>query len=139
MNDMHFSDAAVRRAIAAGQKRQATGLWAASAHYSPRRDRIELVMGAGWALSVQRAKIAELASIPLSDMTQLSVSPAGTVLHLDRHDVHISIEGLLLSLIPDSVLSREIGRRGGRAASAAKRAAARLNGQKGGRPRRRSA
>lgn len=135
MTDSLFSDAAIRKAIAAGRKRQATGAWASDARYVARRDRLELVMGAGWALSMPRERIAELASISPNDMRHLSLSPTGTVLHLSRHDVHISIEGLLLSLIPQSLLAREIGKRGGRATSTAKRVAARLNGQKGGRPR----
>jgi hypothetical protein len=56
-------------------------------------------------------------------------------IHLHPYDVHMSVEALVGSLMPPSLVFRRVGKIGGRARSEAKKAAARANGAKGGRPR----
>jgi len=59
-------------------------------------------------------------------------------LHWEGLDLDLSVPGLLSSLSSGPEWLAELGRIGGRNSSAAKAAAARRNGHKGGRPRTRS-
>lgn len=63
--------------------------------YDGQRDRLELRMGAGWRLVIDRACINELKRVSPAAMKQLRLSPGGTVLHLDHRDIHIYVTGLL--------------------------------------------
>jgi hypothetical protein len=132
---MPFSSADLKRALEAGKRDRADGLWAIEARYIRAHDRIELDMQRGWKLGIDRGSIDELRPLLPRDLAELRLSPAGTTLHLDKHDVHISIEGLVASLMPNSFFSRVVGQKGGSATSKAKKLAARRNGRKGGRPR----
>lgn len=132
---MPFTSTDLRRALKSGKQDRDDGLWAVEARYVRAHDRIELDMRHGWKLGIDRSSIDELRPLPARDLAAMRLSPAGTTLHLDKHDVHISIEGLVASLMPNAFFSRVVGQRGGAATSKAKRLAARRNGLKGGRPR----
>ena len=103
--------------------------------YHAKHDRIELTMAHGWSLVIDRKAIEELAHVPPAQMKEMGLSPAGTALHLEKQGIHISVEGLIVSLMPRSLFARIVGQRGGAAKSAAKASASRRNGLKGGRPR----
>lgn len=62
----------------------------------------------------------------------------GETLRWDRLDVDLSVEGLLRFLFGTEAWMKHLGRAGGQTTSTAKAAAARLNGLKGGRPRKQS-
>jgi hypothetical protein len=60
----------------------------------------------------------------------------GTILHWEALDADYSVPALILSTVGATDIARHFGRAGGRVTSDAKAEAARVNGAKGGRPRR---
>ena len=73
--------------------------------------------------------------MPTTDMAAVRVSPAGYGIKLDRHDINISVHGLIGSLATAGDTAASLGKLGGAARSEAKRVSARVNGAEGGRPR----
>ena len=108
-------------------------LFSASAvRYSIRTDKVTIQMLSGITHIVPRRLIDELAEIPAADLAkELTLGTGGDVISVPSYDVDISVAGLLRDLDGSN-----IQRLGGRSRTAAKAAAARKNGRKGGRPRR---
>ena len=66
-------------------------------------------------------------------------SPAGLGLHWPRFDADVYVPGLMAGALGSRTwMARQLGAQGGRASTPAKAAAARANGAKGGRPRKRT-
>lgn len=128
------------RAVAAGEasRREFEVL---GVHYDPESDHVAIVLAAGLTLTVARSLIAELSDLPADRPIELKLSPAGESIAVCGRDIHIGTEGLvsdlLSELLPMRVLSRVFAQRGGQVKSGAKAEAARANGAKGGRPRKR--
>ena len=68
----------------------------------------------------------------------MEFEPGGSVLHWEELDADLSVPGLLLSSLGRREKLTELARVAGKTKSAAKAAAARVNGAKGGRPRKSS-
>jgi hypothetical protein len=72
-----------------------------------------------------------------------AVWPDGSAIEIEQRDIHVSVYGLIVALLPAMLPSQAIAaifaRRGGQSTSAAKRQSAQQNGRKGGRPRKRKA
>jgi hypothetical protein len=98
--------------------------------------RIEPTNGATITLPVKL--IAGLKRAKTKDLRAVEVLGRGGGLHWEGLDLDLSVPGLLTSLFSGPEWLAELGRIGGRNSSAAKAAAARSNGRKGGRPRTRS-
>ena len=88
----------------------------------------------GTELAVPVSEIAEIAQIPLAKLRAVAASPLGDGLIFNDADVAIYVPGLLRDLF-GGAFAGALGKRGGLARTAAKVAAARKNGKKGGRPR----
>ena len=70
------------------------------------------------------------------ELEQIEVSPTGLSLHWPRLDADLYVPALLIgSFGSKSWMAAHLGAAGGKVRSAAKTAAARENGRKGGRPR----
>lgn len=95
--------------------------------------RIELTNGAAITLPVKLIPSLEGASA--RDVRAVEILGRGGGLHWERLDLDLSVPGLLSSVFAGPEWLAELGRIGGRKSSAAKAAAARRNGRKGGRPR----
>ena len=134
MSGIQVTNEELSLAAEAGRRRMATEFRAGSVRYDPARDAIELTMVDGWGLVFLRSAVAELADIPSQDMGKLDISPAGTGLMLDDHDVHINVHGLVTGFISPHLMASTLGRKGGSASSDAKARSSRENGRKGGRP-----
>jgi hypothetical protein len=63
------------------------------------------------------------------------VDPSGEALRWDAIDLDVAVLGLLFEAFESTPFFSQLGRKGGSAKSKAKAAAARANGMKGGRPR----
>jgi Protein of unknown function (DUF2442) len=98
--------------------------------------RIELTNGATITLPVKL--ISGLKGARPKDLRAVEVLGRGGGLHWEGLDLDLSVPGLLSSLFSGPEWLAELGRIGGRNSSAAKGAAARRNGRKGGRPPTRS-
>jgi hypothetical protein len=125
----------LRRAIDAGRKRRTEERRATSVRYDPERDAVEIELTNGAAVRIPRSGIEELSAIPTEALANLRVTAAGYGIKLDQYDIAISVHGLVMSLVTTGVMASTLGRLGGSVRSDAKRATARVNGAKGGRPR----
>jgi hypothetical protein len=67
--------------------------------------------------------------------TECRISPVGSGLMLDDHDIHINVHGLVTGFISPHLMASTLGRKGGSTLSDAKTRSSRENGKKGGRPR----
>ena len=131
-----ISDQALSAALDAGRQRLAREFTATAVRYDQQYDTVEIDLAQGFGLRVPRMAIAELADVPASALVLLDRSPAGTGIDLDDHDVHVSVHGLVLSLLSLSTMAAGLGKRGGTQSTPAKQESARLNGRLGGRPKR---
>src|SRR5712692_9649540 len=125
------------RARAQGQARAKHPSAVVSAHYDESRDRIDLTFGGGGSMAIPRQMIPGLESASTPNLEAIQVSPAGDALSWPSLDVDVYVPGLVERAFGNRLFAASTGRRGGRRRSKAKAAAAKLNGAKGGRPRKR--
>jgi len=123
-----------------GQRSLRTEPRARSARYDRRTGRIHVALtnGCTFAFPARRAQGLERASD--TELAQVEILGLGLGLHWERLDVDLSVPGLLAGLFGTrAYMDRLRAARAGAAKSAAKAAAARRNGAKGGRPHKRAA
>lgn len=114
---------------------RAVGLRAKSARYDEEARRVVVELITGYAMEIPISDLPDVASAPVSELSQVEVIAAGNILHWESLDADYSIVALLARAFPAAELARQFAARGGRATSTAKSRAARANGKKGGRPR----
>jgi hypothetical protein len=88
-------------------------------------------------MAIPRRMVPGLARARASVLESVIISPAGDALSWRSVDVDVYVPGLIEHTFGTRLLAAAAGRRGGRRKSKAKAAAARINGAKGGRPRKR--
>jgi hypothetical protein len=99
---------------------------------------VELTNGCSFAFPARRAQGLDDASD--DELAEVSILGLGLGLHWERLDVDLSVPGLLAGLFGTKAwMDRERAAKAGAATSPKKAAAARRNGAKGGRPRKRAA
>jgi hypothetical protein len=109
---------------------------ARAARYDRRTGRmhVDLTNGCSFAFPARRAQGLERASD--AELAQVEILGLGLALHWERLDVDLSVPGLLAGMFgTKAYMDRQRAARAGSSTSAAKAAAARRNGAKGGRPR----
>ncbi|MFJ4248810.1 DUF2442 domain-containing protein [Pseudomonas sp. NPDC089741] len=123
-------DAAIKR----GEERRSSSLQAVSVTFEDPSLIIHFEDGSGVLLPADR--YPEFRGFNADDYKHLTVGFAGTVLCHEGKDLDVSIAGMI-SASPSLMLmaASVVASRNGRQSSAAKSAAARANGKKGGRPR----
>ncbi|MGI9039787.1 MAG: DUF2442 domain-containing protein [Gemmatimonadales bacterium] len=142
MGKRYLSDPEVQAQIPAARRRaqraRVSEPRAKSARYDPVRGLIvvELTNGAFFGFPARLAQ--GLRGAAPGRLAEIEISPSGEALHWERLDADLRVGALLQGVFGTRAWMRELGRAGGRARSAAKTQAARLNGAKGGRPRKRS-
>jgi hypothetical protein len=110
---------------------------AVSAHYDRANDRIVVELSSKLAVSFRPADAQGLEHAKPSELSEIEVSPSGFGIHFPRLDADFYVPGLLEGLLGSRKwMAARMGEVGGRSRSKAKKAAARENGLKGGRPRR---
>jgi hypothetical protein len=127
-----LTDVEIDAALARGKAARTEEPRASSARYDTELGRIiiELTNGCTFAFPPHLAQGLEGATT--AQLAQIELLGAGSGLHWDALDVDLSISGLLAGLFGTRAA---MARRAGQAKSTAKAEAARMNGARGGRPR----
>ena len=124
------------QAMKRGRLRASAGVHATGVQYVPllKSLLISFVDHSAVALPIQN--YPELAALNEAELNALELGFAGSALCLQSRDLQVSIVGLVLASQPLMELAASlVASRNGRQSSLAKAEAARINGQKGGRPR----
>ena len=125
------TEAQFKLGAALGKARQKL-TYARSIEYRSDRDVFVLRMYSGAVVQLPRHFIEELKGARSVDLRAMRLTPGGGMLWSSALDLHLSVPGVLRR-----VLGMDWFERAGRARTRAKAAAARKNGLKGGRPRKR--
>jgi len=124
-----FTDARQRAAEADRKEPRAV-----RASYNKRTNCVVVELTSGVVVHIPPRLLQGLAEASPQDLAAVTVSPHGTALHWEAMDADFSVPGLLAGVFGTRAWMAEVGRKGGQVTSPAKAAAARANGQKGGRP-----
>lgn len=131
------SDAEINRAIERAKSLRGEPL-VTEVEYrpGPGLDLLVLKMNDGHRYVIPREDLQGLQSAAKEQIANIEILGSGTGLHWPDLDVDFYVPGLLRGVYGTKKWMAEIGRSGGSVRSAAKKRAARANGLKGGRPRR---
>jgi hypothetical protein len=134
------SDAEILAQIPAARSRERRerkrGLRASAARYDRSAGRVVLELTNGCLFAFPVAAIPALRSASPSEVATVEIDPSGGALRWDGLDVDLSVPGLLLSAVGVDERLRHFASLAGSVRSDAKARAARSNGRKGGRPKR---
>lgn len=132
--DAPITEADVDKAVARGRKLKRVYANASSVRYQD--DCISIGFGDGSRILLPVAGLSEFEGFSAQDFQALEAGFGGKALCCEARDLHVSITGLVATSQPLMDLAASmVASRNGRKTSAAKSAAARANGKKGGRPR----
>jgi hypothetical protein len=130
------------------QIQKAKAAWIDTASIEPRAASIEfkrqsklftVKLSSGAQFIFPSRLIREIAGASLRDLADVHLSESGDSIHWEKLDVDFSIPGLITRILGTQLSMSELARQGGRKISIAKSEAARQNGKKGGRPRKKDA
>ncbi len=136
-HDIVTSDAEIDRAIERAKNLRSEPLVSAVEYRpGPGLDLLILKLSDGNRRVIPREDLQGLQSATKGQVARIEILGGGTGLHWPDLDVDLYVPGLLRGIYGNKEWMAQIGRRGGLVTSPAKKAAARVNGLKGGRPRR---
>lgn len=132
-----LQDAQLDAAEARGRDLAENAPRAVSARYDRATGRVALELASGCAYAFPARFVEDLAGATDEQLATIEVDGQGFNLHWPALDADLYVPALVAGIFGTSAwMARELARRAGRATSPAKAAAARVNGAKGGRPRR---
>ena len=126
------SDAEIDAALKRGHSARMTEPRAASARYDPVGGRVIIELTNGCTFSFPPGLAQGLEQATGDQLADVEIIGSGFGLHWEALDADLSVPGLLAGLLGTKTY---MARRAGQATSAPKAAAARVNGARGGRPR----
>lgn len=109
---------------------------AREAYYDPATGRIVVELKLGGAFAFPPDLYPQLTGRTPQELSAVQPSLSGDAVEWDDLDVHIAVAGILVRMLGPAML-RAFAQRGGSSTSERKAAAARANGARGGRPRKR--
>lgn len=122
-------------ARARGEAERRNGMLAHSVKYDRRTRRFLLELTNGALLGVPICVVPSLSNATPAQLSTVKLEGAGGGLRIEELDADVSVPGMILATIGKELVAQTFGHVGGSATSKAKASAARLNGGKGGRPR----
>jgi len=129
--DNHF-EAANRRA----KRLQSSIPTALAAHYDHTSGRIVIRLSSGLDVSFSPRDAQGLEHARPAQLESIEISPSGFGIHFPKLDADLYLPGLLEGFLGSRRwMASRLGQTGGKSRSSAKRAAAKVNGKLGGRPR----
>lgn len=135
---MEISDAAIQKAEQRMRRRMESTPRAIGARYDRRVSRVMVGLSNGLELAFPPHLAEGLADAKPADLAVIEITPTGLGLHWPRLDADLYLPALLEGVFGSPRwMAGLLGKSGGLARTAAKGAAARENGRKGGRPRKR--
>ena len=120
------------------EKRIATEPLAIAVRYTPARDSVIVDINNGSSIVIPRRLMQGLQNATLAQLRDAYVMDGGTYVSFEDVDAQFTVLGLLSGVFGSPRWMAELGRQGGSVRSPAKATAARINGAKGGRPRKRA-
>ena len=136
---MEISDAAIQQAEQRMRERLASAPHAIAARYDRRVSRVVVILSNGLELAFSSHLAEGLAGAKPADLAVIEITPAGLGLHWPKLDADLYLPTLLQGVFGSPRwMAGLLGKSGGLARTEAKVAAARENGRKGGRPRKRA-
>lgn len=127
-----MSDAVIDAALERGRDARANEPRAAAARYDPAANRVIVDLENGCTFAFPPRLAQGLGGASEEQLADVEVLGRGHGLHWEALDVDLSLPDLMAGIFGTTVW---MARRAGQATSAAKAAASRANGAKGGRPR----
>lgn len=129
------TNAEIAQAARAAREREKTATKICAAHYDGGSDAIVVELSTGATIIVPRGRIPGFSKGTPATLTDITINPGAESLWSNNVDDGVLLEQLLEVAAGADLLKTLGGRISGRQRSAAKAAAARANGAKGGRPR----
>jgi hypothetical protein len=112
---------------------------AVGARYDKRLGRLVIDLNTGLQIAFKPHDAQGLEEATPEQLKNIEISPSGLGLHFPELDADIYLPGILEGLLGSKRwMATLLGKAGGRSTSVAKAAAARLNGKKGGRPKKKT-
>jgi hypothetical protein len=135
----YLTDAQAEAAEARGRAMLETEPRAVAVRYSRKTGRVTVDLANGCAYVFPTALVQELSNASPDALVDVEVDGAGFNLHWPRLDADLYVPALVAGVFGTrDWMSKAMARQAGRKTSPAKAAAARSNGAKGGRPRKRA-
>lgn len=136
---MEISDSAIEQAEQRMRERMAATPRAIAARYDRRVSRVMVSLSSGLELAFPPHLAEGLADAKPADLAAIEITPTGLGLHWPKLDADLYLPALLQGVFGSPRwMAGLLGKTGGLARTAAKAAAARENGRKGGKPRKRA-
>jgi len=133
------TDAEIDAAIALAKLREPYRPKAVAAEYRAKDDVIAIKLASGVELVIPRRLLQGLENASPEQLAKVEIWGPGSSLNWKALDVDHYVPSLIEGVFGNRRWMSELGKRGGAVRSEAKARAARVNGRKGGRPRKRSA
>lgn len=134
-----LDDAAFKAEVSAakrpGERLASREARAIDAYFDADTGEVCVRLSRGARLFVPHELIEGLAGASIEELADVEIMPAGTGLRWPTLDIDVSVPGLAMEIFGSKAWMRELARRAGSTTGAAKAAAARANGRKGGRPK----
>jgi len=138
-NRIRTTDAEIREHLKRAREREKLATKIVVATYDQRHDMIRVELSTGATLSVPRRSIPGFAKAKPSQLADLEIMPARETLWSETVDDGVLLEQLIVIAFGAQTLGELGGQINGAKKSPARAAASRLNGVKGGRPRKTAA
>ena len=132
------TEAEIREDVRIAREREKWATKILAATYDKRRDMIRVDLSTGATIGVPRCSIVGFAKAKPSQLADLEIMPASETLWSETVDDGVLLEQLITIAIGQQTLGELGGQINGSKKSEARAAASRLNGVKGGRPRKKT-